>query len=211
MFFAQLNRAIVATILLGTIFTGVGLLAYSEAGQNRSKNTGAQVPEPAKAQAPKPTRKPMPEVLQEVAKAVQSCQDPSTRAYTLAQLSKAQARAGDQQGAFESSRQATAAALQLDPEKQCSALTTIARAREEAGDRKKTLDILRLALKSTEAMKTYDWQLIVRVRLIAYAQFDLGDRDAALATIQRMQNLASAINQPGLNRNSAFSEVVSAP
>jgi tetratricopeptide (TPR) repeat protein len=65
-------------------------------------------------------------------------------------------------------------------------------------------------MKSTEQLKTRDWQLIAHLHRIATAQFDLGDRNAALATIQKMQSFASPITQPGINRSSALGEVVSA-
>jgi tetratricopeptide (TPR) repeat protein len=210
MFLARLNLILVAATVLVTLSTGVGLLTYSGADDRPSNNTGAQVLKPAGTRVPKIARKPIRQVLQEAAKAVQSSQDAASRAYALAELTKAQASAGDREGALASARQAAAAALQIQPELRCGALITVAWAREVAGDRKGALDVLRLAMKSTEAMKSDEGRLTGQLQWLAMSQSDLGDRNAALATIQKMHSLAFQKNQSESQRNSALIDLVRA-
>jgi len=147
-------------------------------------------------------------VLAEAAKVVQSSQDPASRAYTLATITKAQAWAGDREGAFTSARQAAAAALQLDPYTQCSALIEIAWARSVAGDREGALNVLRLAMKSAEALGKDDWRELGLLRWIATSRFDLGDRHAAMATTGKMSEIALAKPDQGSNRAAYLSDVV---
>ena len=78
---------------------------------------------------PKQAGKPIRQILREAAQAVQSSPDPASRTYALVEIVKAQARAGDKEGALESARQAATSALAQDPYAQSSALVAIAWAR----------------------------------------------------------------------------------
>ena len=200
MFLARLKMTLVTAALIGTVSTGVGVLAYSGARDDPRK--------PVPVQAPKPAVRPIRDLLNDAAKVVQSSQDPASRAYTLAEITKAQARAGDREGALTSARQAAAAALQLEPYARCAALIAIAWARNAAGDNKGALDVLRLAIKSAEALGKDDWREIGLLRWIATSQFDFGDRDAAMGTTGKMSEIALSRPDRGGNRVAYLSDVV---
>ncbi len=202
MFLARLKVVLVAAIFLGTVCTGVGVLTGSGADDHPRDQ------EPAAVQTRKPPVRPTRDVLREAAKVVQSSPDPASRAYTLAEFTKAQARAGDKDGALTSARQAAAAALQLAPGARGSALVAIAWARAEAGDRTGALNVLRLAMKSAEALKKDEGSLYFLLGQISRSQFDLGDRKSALATIQKMSDFALAIVESGNNRVGPLGDLV---
>ena len=70
------------------------------------------------------------------------------------------------------------------------------------------LNVLRLAVNSAEAVGRTDWRQIFLLRMIATSQFDLGDRNAAMATTQKMSEIALAKPDRGSNRAAYLSDVV---
>jgi RNA polymerase sigma factor (sigma-70 family) len=203
MFLARLRVILsIAAPLVGILAVGVGVGIANHAGV-ASGHPGAQAAPPP----PKPAGKPIRQILREAGVAVQTSPDPGSRAYALIEIVKAQARAGDKEGAMESARQAAAAALALDPNGQCWALAALAWARAGADDREGALNVLRLAKKRAEAIGT-DWGPSVVLRIVAGSQFDLGARDDARATIQSMNDIALAIPALANDRLGPLSNLV---
>ncbi len=202
MFLTRLRVILGAATLLGALSVGLGLMNHTGAANGPLLAQDGTDP-------PKQAGKPIRQILREAAQAVQSSPDPASRTYALVEIVKAQGRAGDKEGALESARQAAAAALALDPYAQSRALVAIAWARASAGDREGALNVIRLAKKSASAVET-DWRQIDAWRIVAPSQFDLGDRDAALATIQKMSDLALAIVPSGNNRVGPLGDLVTA-
>jgi tetratricopeptide (TPR) repeat protein len=181
-----------AGFLIGAASVIPGLLRDSGAADGPPQT-------PPAVGSPKEAGKTIRQVLREAARAVQSAPDPASRTYALVEIIKAQGRAGDKEGALESARQATAAALALAPNPRCWALVAIAWARSVAGDREGALNALRLARRQAEEIGT-DWGQVEALRMIATSQFDLGESAAATETIEKLRKIAVAIKPRGNNR-----------
>jgi tetratricopeptide (TPR) repeat protein len=190
-----------AVLLAGAISVIPGLMNAGGAadGQPQAHSTGL----------PKEAGKPIRQILREAAQAVRSAPDPSSRVYALVEIIKAQGRAGDREGAVESARQASAAALAMAPGPQSWALIAIAWARSGAGDREGALNALRLARKHAEEIGT-DWGQAQALRMIATSQFDMGDPAAAKDTIAKLSKVALAIEPKGNNRVGPLGSLVMA-
>ncbi len=167
MFSRRLQIACLAVASVGTV--ALGALATSRTGLSGEI---VQAPAGAAARA-RPAAKPIREILHEAAHAIQSSPDPSSRVYALVEIGKAQARAGDKEGAIASARQAAAAALALDPNARCWALLAVAWARDKAGDRSRALDVLRLVKRNAEATGT-EFEHVLILGFVAGSQCDLG-------------------------------------
>lgn len=197
------SRFIVATgFLVGAFCVIPGMMRDSGAADGPPQTRPAAG---AAKEAVKTTR----QVLREAARAVQSVPDATSRAYALAEIIKAQGRAGDKEGALESARQAAAAALALDPRPRCWALVAIAWARSTAGDRDGALNTLRMASKHAESIDN-GWDQADALRMIATAQFDLGEPATATETIAKLRMTALANEARGNNRLGPLTNLVEA-
>ncbi len=197
----RIRFRLAAVLFVGAVsfIPGLGSAGGAADGQAKAQPTGP----------PKEAGKPIRQVLREAARAVQSAPDPAVRTYALVEIIKAQGRAGDKDGALESARQASAAALAMAPSPKSWALVAIAWARSGAGDREGALNALRLARRHAEEVGT-DWGQAQALRMIATSQFDLGDPAAATSTVAKLREIALAIQPSGNNRVAPLSALVSA-
>ncbi len=176
-------------------------------GQRSTAGADETLQAPAASGIPEPAGQSIRRVLRDAARAVQSAPDPSSRCYALVEIIKAQGRAGDKEGALESARQASAAALAMPPGRQSWALVAIVWARSAAGDRDGALNALRLARRHAEEIGT-EWGRVQALRMVATAQFDLGEPAAAAETITKLRGIALAIRPSGNNRVGPLSDLV---
>jgi RNA polymerase sigma factor (sigma-70 family) len=170
------------TILLGTVGIGVTALA------------GSWDDPPAKSVAisAKPPGKPLRDVLREAARAVLADKKETSGFYVLTEVARAQARAGDKDGARETARLASEAARELEPVKFWTLLIAIAYARDVAGDRTGALkDLERVSVGADKIDEIVS--VALAKRLIAEAQFDLGDTKAAGETVQALADTVLAL------------------
>jgi RNA polymerase sigma factor (sigma-70 family) len=139
--------------------------ARTERDVNTGRNAGAR---------------PLAQTLQEASLAVSVLTDPQDIVDAQIALAWAQIKCGDQAGARASLDRAENASIALEPEERCTARVRIAQASGEAGDRQRGLELLTLAFEDARVHQPpRSWAL----KSIAVAQSELGDRDAARATI----------------------------
>jgi RNA polymerase sigma factor (sigma-70 family) len=170
------------TILLGTLGIGVRALASSWDDP------------PAKSVAilAKPPGKPLRDVLREAARTVLADKRETPRLSALVEVARAQARAGDKEGAQETARLASEAARELEPRQSWMTRIVIAYARDAAGDRAGGLEDLERA--SVGVDKIDEVVSMARAkRAIAEAQFDLGDTKAAADTVRALADAILAL------------------
>jgi RNA polymerase sigma factor (sigma-70 family) len=168
----------------------IGALAIGAAGMSlvagaRGVASLREPQSPAKA-APGPYRRAentLVATLKQASRVAADLIDPQDKLNALMALAWAQIKSGDQTSARSSLDHASEAARALEPELRCYARVRIAQARGEAGDRPGGLELLaqtrvdaeQLGNRSTGPLKN-----------IAVAQSELGDRDAARATIKAL-------------------------
>ncbi len=179
-------QAVAALALLFGSAASVAALAASRGGTPDDPPA-----KPAAIFAKKPAARPIRDVLRDAARAAAPDGDVNAAANILLQIARAQARAGDREGALETARRVSEAAEGLGPGA-ARTLIALAYVRDAAGDRPGGLKELdradRLPDEQTGAIETpagpnsKDW--FPARRLIAEARFDLGDVEAAKATVQ---------------------------
>ena len=202
-------QTIAAVVLLLGSVASVAALAASRGGKPDDPPA-----KPATIPAKKPAARPIRDILRDAAKAAAPDGDVKAAANILLQIARAQAKAGDRDGALETARRISDAAEDLGP---AAARTLIALAyiRDAAGDRAGGLKELdradRLPDERTGAIETpagpnsKDW--FPARRLIAEARFDLGDVEGAKATVQIL-GIGIASLRKDTNRIMAEAELV---
>src|SRR5262249_39440469 len=178
-------------LMIGAGICGVlGALAIGPAGMSR---TSGALDDPASPQPParteagpgsdRPAGNPLVETLRQASRAAADLSDPQDKVDANMALAWALIKSGDRAGARTNLDQAAEAASALEPEPRCYARVRIAQARGEAGDRQAGLILLAQARIDAERLgDRRTWPL----KSIAVAQCELGDRDAARATIQAL-------------------------
>jgi RNA polymerase sigma factor (sigma-70 family) len=167
----------------------LGALVLAAAGMSLPSTS----PEPApqqpltraagSANPERPTDTLLTRTLQQASQAASTLSDPQERVDTLIALAWAQIKGGDRAGAragLDRAVDASGAFRQAEP--RCISRVRIAQARGEAGDRHGGLTLLTLAVQDAQLIGRRSWVL----KSIAVAQCELGDREAALATIQAL-------------------------
>ena len=135
--------------------------------------------------------KPILDVLRKAARATASADNPAHLSTCLV-IAKAQIRAGDKEGAIENLRRVSSEADALPASQRCSLLTALAWARDAAGDRAGGLEDFARAKDTAAGIGTV-WGQVRALKLVAAGQLDLGDPEAAEATVNTMSDLALAI------------------
>jgi hypothetical protein len=131
----------------------------------------------------RPAKNPVAETLNQASRAAADLNDPQEKLDAFMALAWAQIKTGDPAGARASLDHATEAASALELEPRCFGHVRIAQARGEAGDKQRGLDLLAQTRIDVEPLgERRTWLL----KGIAMAQGELGDRDAARATIKAL-------------------------
>ncbi len=197
----QRSRSIAAVVLLLGTVASVAALAASRGGKPDDPPA-----KPATIPAKKPTARPIRDVLRDAAKAAAPDGATKDNAYVLLQIARAQARAGDREGALETARRVSEIAEDLAHRAAASTLIDLAYIRDAAGDHEGALKELARAdrfpddqtggVRTPAGPNQYDW-FPARL-LIADALYDLGQVEAARATVQVM---AAGVASLPKNRN----------
>jgi len=171
-----------ACALLGALVLGAAAMSLP----STSPEPAPQQPPTPSAGAANPDRPAgtlLTRSLQQASQAASALTDPQERFDTLIALAWAQIKGGDRAGARAGlDRALDAAGAFIEAEPRCISRVRIAQARGEAGDRQGGLTLLTLALRDAQLIGRRSWAL----KSIAVAQCELGDRAAALAAIQAL-------------------------
>ncbi len=177
MLFERVRSVAGTVVLIGLLGSLTGLAA-------RAVKADDPPAKPAIAPA-KPSARPVRDLLRDASKNAADW-------YVLAMLTQAQARAGDLDGARETGRRAAEAARALPLAKTTHASLHVGWSRGAAGDRAGGLDDLRKARLAADQVDDA-LNRAQALRDIAAAQADLGDREAASATLQALADLVASI------------------
>jgi tetratricopeptide (TPR) repeat protein len=186
-------QAVVAVVLLSASVGSIVALAASGGGKpDDPPAKPATAPSPALAT--KPAARPIRDVLRDAARAAAPEGATKDNARVQLQIARAQARAGDRDGALATARRVSEIAEDLTPRAAASTLFDLAYIRDAAGDREGALKELARAdrfpddksggVQTPLGTNRYDW-FPARL-LIADALYDLGQVEAARATSQVM-------------------------
>jgi RNA polymerase sigma factor (sigma-70 family) len=169
--------------LLGALAIGAGTVGVIAGAHDDL--VSRQFPTEAKASpgADRPAKPPLVETLKQASGVADDLTDPEDKLNAHMALAWAQINSGDQASARVSLDHAADAASALEPEPRCYARARIAQARGEAGARQEGLALLAQTRIDAELLgEDRIWPL----KSIAVAQSELGDRDAARATIKAL-------------------------
>jgi RNA polymerase sigma factor (sigma-70 family) len=195
-------------MIVGAACPLVAAMAFGAVGMSLPATTAEQLDSKSVAPIKRATIPDVPagerlnRTLQRATQAAAALDDTEERVETLLGLAWAQIKGGDQAGARASLDRAAEAAVALQAEKRCLSRVQLAQARGEAGDRPGGLILLTLAQQDFEMMPSRrSWAL----KAIAVAQCELGDRDAARATIQALDH---AILSPEQRRDGIWTSTL---
>jgi hypothetical protein len=133
---------------------------------------------------PVASRQPLAQTLQQASLAASALTDPQDVVDAQIALAWAQIKISDQVGARASLDRAGDASIARDPETRCPARVRIAQVRGEVADRERGIALLTMALQDAGVHQPpQSWAL----KSIAVAQSELGDLEAARATISALE------------------------
>jgi tetratricopeptide (TPR) repeat protein len=187
----RLLIAAVATGLAAAVVVGAAVLGVTAGSPEIAYSRGIQGPSKTPPAPARPQQTPLVETLKDASRLADGVTDPEESLNAHMALAWAQIKSGDHQGAQATLDRAEKAASALGADARCFARVRIAHALGECGGKPRGLALLAQTRIEAEGLELLDrpWPL----KAVAVAQSDLGDRDAARATIRTLdQTLLSA-------------------